>query len=137
MTDNVREAVPFFGVTDMARSLRFYVDGLGFRVDDKWEPEGTIRWCRLQLGGAGLMLQEYIIPPPPNLGSGVSVCFMCTDAIAIYREAVSRGLAPKEPFVGNQLWVTSFTDPDGYRVDFESPTDAPEEMTLSAWEARH
>jgi hypothetical protein len=28
--------------------------------------------------------------------------------------------------VGNGLWVVSLTDPDGYRLDFESPTDAPE-----------
>ena len=28
---NVRQAVPFFGVTDIDASLRFYVDGLGFR----------------------------------------------------------------------------------------------------------
>ena len=31
------------------------------------------------------------------------------------------------PFVGNNLWVTSFRDPDGYRIDFESPSDVPEE----------
>jgi lactoylglutathione lyase len=29
--------------------------------------------------------------------------------------------------VGNRLWVVSLTDPSGYRLDFESPTDAPEE----------
>ena len=31
------------------------------------------------------------------------------------------------PFVGNGMWVTSLSDPDGYRIDFESYTDAPEE----------
>jgi lactoylglutathione lyase len=29
---NVKQAVPFFGVTDMEASLRFYVDGLGFKM---------------------------------------------------------------------------------------------------------
>ena len=29
------------------------------------------------------------------------------------------------------VWVTSFTDPDGYRLDFESPTDIPEETVYS------
>ena len=24
------------------------------------------------------------------------------------------------------MWVTQLSDPDGYRIDFESPTDAPE-----------
>jgi hypothetical protein len=25
------------------------------------------------------------------------------------------------------MWVTSLSDPDGYRLDFESDTDAPED----------
>jgi hypothetical protein len=51
---------------------------------------------------------------------------MCADAIAIYHEARSRGLDPARPFVGNKRWVTSLRDPDGYRLEFESPTDVPE-----------
>jgi hypothetical protein len=130
---NVRQAVPFFGVTDIDTSLRFYVDGLGFALTRTWTPEGRIRWCWLELGRAALMLQEYWKDGKPGgapagpLGQGVSVCFMCTDAIAIYHEARARGLAPSRPFVGNGLWVTTLTDPDGYRIDFESPTDVPED----------
>jgi len=30
-------------------------------------------------------------------------------------------------FVANGMWVTSITDSDGYRLDFESTTDVPEE----------
>ena len=56
---------------------------------------------------------------------------MCADAIAIYHDALSRGLTASRPFVGNNLWVTSLTDPDGYRLDFESPTDVPEETVYS------
>jgi lactoylglutathione lyase len=29
---NVTQAVPFFSVTNMEASLRFYVDGLGFKM---------------------------------------------------------------------------------------------------------
>ena len=29
------------------------------------------------------------------------------------------------------MWVTEMTDPDGYRLLFESPTDVPEETKLS------
>jgi hypothetical protein len=32
--------------------------------------------------------------------------------------------------VGNGLWVVPLTDPDGYRMEFSSPTDAPEETEL-------
>ena len=133
---NVKQAVPFFGVRDIDASLRFYVDGLGFTMTKDWSPEGRICWCWLELGDAAIMLQEYSKDgrhggaPPGPLGQGVSICFMCTDAIAIYRVAIERGLAASRPFVGNGLWVTSLTDPDGYRIDFESPTDAEEETTL-------
>ncbi len=65
------------------------------------------------------------------LGQGVSICFMCADALAIYHDVTSRGISATRPFVGNGLWVTSVTDPDGYRLDFESPTEVAEETVYS------
>jgi lactoylglutathione lyase len=127
---NVLQAVPFFMVSNMEASLRFYVDGLGFKRTNQWIVDGKIRWCWLQLGGAAHMLQEYHPDSPlatAKLGQGVSVCFQCKDALAIYHEAIARGLKPQRPFVGNGMWVTILTDPDGYKLDFESPTDVPEE----------
>jgi len=129
---NVTQAVPFLGVTDIDVSIRFYVDGLGCTMTRQWAPEGRIRWCWLEIGSAALMLQEYWKDghrgggPSGPLAAGVSICFMCTDAIAIYHAAKARGLSPARPYVGNNLWVTSFVDPDGYRLDFESPTHVPE-----------
>jgi lactoylglutathione lyase len=130
---NVRQAVPFFMVTDIAASLRFYVDGLDFKMTNQWINEGKLEWCSLERGGASLMLQEYRkeFLPAEKLGVGVSVCFVCDDAIALYREFTSRGIPAGKPFVGNSMWVTSLTDPDGYRIDFESYTDVPEETDYS------
>jgi len=137
---NVKQAVPFFGVTNMDASLRFYVDGLGFKMTRWWipdraadKPDGRIRWCWLELGNAALMLQEFLPERRPKeaLGTGASVCFQCEDALALYREFKSRGInTPARPSVGNQLWVVPLTDPDGYRIEFSSPTDAPEESEL-------
>jgi lactoylglutathione lyase len=137
---NVKQAVPFFMVTDIEASLRFYVDGLGFVMTKAWRPKdagGRIEGCWLELGNAALMLQGYgrrqtsIVIPEGPLGQGVSICFMCADAIAIYHEVTARGIAARRPFVGNGLWVTSVQDPDGYRLDFESPTDVAEETVYS------
>jgi lactoylglutathione lyase len=85
------------------------------------------------LGGAALMLQEYKLDriPAGKLGEGVSICFICEDALSIYHESVARGLQASKPFVGNGMWVTYLADPDGYRLDFESYTDVPEETVLS------
>ncbi len=129
---NVRQAVPFFTVKDIDASLRFYVEGLGFTITRHWDPDGRIRWCWLELGGVAIMLQQYWKEGRPGgwpadpLGQGVSICFLCADAIAVYHDARARGLDPSRPFVGNNLWVTSLVDPDGYRLDFESPTDVSE-----------
>jgi hypothetical protein len=53
--------------------------------------------------------------------------------LALYHEFTAKGVEIKEPFVGNNLWVVNFPDPDGYILDFESPTDVPEETTYSEW----
>src|SRR5262245_15684807 len=136
---NVQQAVPFFMVSSMEASLRFYVDGLGFSMTKKWTPDGDgkVRWCWLELGEAALMLQEFKKNDPRfsgqegKLGVGVSICFTCKDALAIYREARSRCVEAQTPFVGNSMWVTSLKDPDGYRIDFESYTDVAEETVYS------
>ena len=130
---NVEESVPFFGITNMEASLRFYVDGLGFEMPLKWIVDGQVRWCRLRHGGAAIMLQEFLKERVPSgkLGEGVSVSFTCKDALAIYHHAKARGLQAQRPFVGNGMWVTNLSDPDGYRISFQSPTDVPEESELS------
>lgn len=134
---DLRQAVPFFRVSNMVNSLRFYVDGLGFEVADKWEYEGTVRWCRLVRGGAALMLQDFrrdvggIWSPEGPLGLGVSVMFLCGNALTAYREFTARGLMPSLPFVGNGMWVTSLRDPDGYSVEFESRTDVSEDTIFN------
>jgi lactoylglutathione lyase len=134
---NIKQAVPFFGVSNIEESVRYYVDGLGFEMTRQWIDEGKLRWCWLERGGAALMLQEFwkegqhAHVPEGKLGVGVSICFICEDALAFYREVRSRGIQASRPFVGNGMWVTSLSDPDGYRIDFESYTDAPEETEFS------
>ncbi len=133
---NVRQAVPMFAVADIQESVQFYVEGLGFKMTNQWTPEGKLRWCWLQLGGAAVMLQEFFKEghdswtPKGILGEGVSINFQCRDALAIYRELKGRGVQSSQPFVGNGMWVTGVTDPDGYKLFFESITDVPEGTEL-------
>jgi catechol 2,3-dioxygenase-like lactoylglutathione lyase family enzyme len=134
---NVKEVAPFPHVSSMEKSVRYYVDGLGFAMKNQWVIEGKLRWCWLSIGGASLMLQEFPKEghdswvPPGKVGEGVSLYFICEDVIAIYQELKSRGIQASEPQVGNAMWVTGLSDPDGYRLFFESATDKPEETKLS------
>ena len=134
---NVNEVVPLFAVRDMKKSLAFYVDGLGFEMQNKWEVDGIVRWCRLQIGNAGLMLQQFRTEGhdsrqfSEDKGEGVSLCFNGDDAVAFYREVTERGIDAGEPQVGNRNWVTYVKDPDGYSLCFQSSTDVAEETRLS------
>lgn len=135
---NVTGVVPLLWVTDIERALAFYVNGLGFTVQNRWTPDGRLRWCCMSLGGAALMLQEATESNRENmlsagkLGNGAALYFQCADAIAIYREAAQRGIHPvREPQVGNSAWEIFFADPDGYQINFSSPTEVPEERLLS------
>ena len=134
---NIRLAVPFFIVRDMEASLKFYTDKLGFKLTRQWMPRGKIEWCWLQRDEVAIMLQEPRTKEPADQeglkGKGISICFQCADALALYHEFTARGVEIQEPFVGNNLWVVAFPDPDGYRLDFESPTDVPEETRYSEW----
>ena len=135
---NVTAAVPLLMVSNMERSLAFYVDGLGFTIQNRWAPDGRVRWCWMSVGSAALMLQEATDSSQEKMaalgrpGNGVALYFQCRDALVIYRDAAARGThALREPQVGNFAWEVFFTDPDGYKINFSSPTDLPEETLLS------
>jgi lactoylglutathione lyase len=129
----VEQVAPLLLVRNIEVSLRFYMDGLGFAMTHRWVVNDRIRWCWLQHGSAAIMLQEFVADEshgrvwPEHVGVGVSFNFICRDALSFYRHMTARGIATKRPFVGNGMWVTSLRDPDGYELNFESVTDAPEE----------
>ncbi|MDB5006950.1 MAG: Glyoxalase-like domain protein [Mucilaginibacter sp.] len=136
-SSNIRLAVPFFMVWDMEAALKFYTDKLGFKITNQWTPRGKIEWCWLERDQVSLMLQEprdkEKFEQDGLKGKGISICFQCADALALYHEFTASGVEIAEPFVGNNMWVVAFPDPDGYRLDFESPTDVPEETKYSEW----
>lgn len=99
---NGEQAARFPMVGSMADSLRFCVGGPGSEKTRDRTPMP-------QAYGPGRK-------PEGTPGAGVSVCLPCRDAVALYRE-----------FAGNGMWW----NPDGYRLDSESPMDAREEAEFS------
>ena len=132
---NVKQAVPFFMVKNIDSSVDFYVNGLGFSMTESWVDQGKLKWCWLVKDGAALMLQEFNKANLPEEKSceGVEIFFICEDALGIYDQITSNGILAAEPFVGNNMWVVSLRDPDGYKISFESFTDVPEETKYSQW----
>ena len=85
---------------------------------------------RLRRDEVTLVLQQEA-SAPERRGQGIGIFHLCDDALDLYRELRSREVVVSEPCVGNRMWVVALRDPDGYRLSFESPTDAPEESTLT------
>ncbi|MCA9021911.1 MAG: VOC family protein [Planctomycetaceae bacterium] len=128
----VQELVPLLFVEDVSDSVDFYCNQLGFEMKHKWEPDGTLAWCRLERGNAALMLQ---LACPDEDGTaaerckGVGFFFHCDDAQAVYEELLFRGLdlePPRVAFYGmNQLFLK---DPDGYDLCFQNQVQEAVEM---------
>ena len=139
IANNIEQTVPFFHVRNIENSVRFYTEGLAFQMKKQWTPGGKLRWCWLERDSAAIMLQEFATeghdsrPPLNNPGQSVRISYQCTDALALSREFSSRGIRASQPQVGNNMWVTFINDPGGYRLEFESPTDVPEDTKLSEW----
>jgi uncharacterized glyoxalase superfamily protein PhnB len=119
---------PLLMVKEMARSIAFYRDGLGFEIAGEAKgDEGEVFWCRVARGGASVMLQQACAEDGPveGRGRGVALYVMCEDVDALYAEWKKRGVrmnAPTAaPYGMKQLKVQ---EPDGYDLWFESPVAA-------------
>lgn len=124
-TAKIRQIWPLLAVSDLARSIEFYRDQLGFQLAEEAKANGQIFWCRLERDGACLMLQQACEEDGPSEGRGRGVTFylVCNDADLVHAELHARGwqlAAPTLAYYGmKQLFVR---EPDGYSLCFESPT---------------
>ena len=122
----VRQVWPLLAVEDIDRSINFYQHKLGFSIVGRAEADGRLFWCRLERGGASIMLQQADEDDGPagDRGRGVAFFFVCDDAERLHAELSSRGLQLARVTVAEygmkQLFVS---EPDGYSICFESPTE--------------
>ncbi|HEY0757759.1 MAG TPA: VOC family protein [Acidisarcina sp.] len=126
--------VPLLQVFDMASSLHFYRDLLGFEVvtsSPAYNAEGDFHWALLRLEGVELMLNtaydEGERPPAPDearLAShgDVGLYFGCHDVNAAYEELERKGLNIGPP-LDQRYGMRQLTlkDPDGYLLIFQRP----------------
>ena len=137
-------------VADQDRSLRFFVDKLGFTVVlDYRAPEGVPefrvreRWVNVAPpdGTARIAL---VSPHPddeefPYIGKGRQIVFLTESVEVKYREWMARGVEFLHPPVRGPVgsMLTRFEDPDGNRfalIEFDTATRAVEEERRHAEE---
>ena len=122
----VRQLWPLLAVDEIDRSIDFYQNTLGFAVVGRAEAAGRLFWCRLERGGASIMLQQADEEDGParHRGRGVAFYFVCDDAEQLHAELSSRGVRLPPVTVAEYGMKQVFVpEPDGYSICFESPTD--------------
>ena len=131
MAVNIKGMTPLLQVFDMAASIKFYCDVLGFEVvkTDANTSAPNHNWVWLRLNGTDLMLNtayEYderpLSPDPGRVAShrDTALFFGTPDVDEVYATLRVKGLDVKEPTVSpygmKQLYVR---DPDGFELCFQ------------------
>ncbi|MGE5346019.1 MAG: VOC family protein [Acidithiobacillales bacterium] len=114
-------ASPSFTVNDLMKSLAWYRDVLGFKVEERYERDGTLVGVGLQAGDVFIMLgqDDWKKGRDRKKGEGFRIYCMTTqdvDAIA-KRIRAAGGTLDQEP--RDQPWGMrdfSLTDLDGYKI---------------------
>jgi catechol 2,3-dioxygenase-like lactoylglutathione lyase family enzyme len=124
--------VPELDVADLARSLSFYVDGLGFRVRIERPEEqfvyltrGPVHLMLEQADGPGRRFRTAPLKYP--FGRGMNLQIEVPDVDQVHAQALSAGAAIHIPLeerwyrqgeeeAGNRQFVV--IDPDGYLLRF-------------------
>lgn len=121
-------------VFNIARSLRFYRDILGFEVVQDSGNGDDSSWVWLRMNGTDLMLNDQYepsrvpnAPPAERTRWHDDTCFYfgCNDPDGMYEYLRSKGVEcgpPKiAPYGMKQLYVS---DPDNYNLCFQRSADA-------------
>ena len=123
----LRSLTPSYTVDDLERSLRFYVEGLGFTLEERWEEEGELRGVMLVAGTChlGLSQDDGAKGRDRQKGAGFRIWAETThDLDALAARAREHGIecdGPKtEPWGSRTLTVT---DPDGFKMTFSPPQE--------------
>jgi len=111
--------IPQLRITHAERSLRFYVDGLGFTVDweHRFEP-GFPLFAQLTRQGQTLFLTEHA----GDCQTGGAVYFIVPDAAQCLADFAARGVTATNALADTPWGTREFalTDPDGNRLRFAS-----------------
>ena len=114
-------ASPSFTVNNLEKSLAFYRDVLGFKVEQTWDEGGKVTGVSLRAGGVSFMIGQDDWKKGRNRSKGVGFRMFCmtdksVDTLAKGIEARGGKLdqGPRdEPWGVRDI---SVTDPDGFKL---------------------
>lgn len=115
MAGSTPQCVPILQVSQIALSLEFYVDRLGFELEWIYQPEGLPAFAAVRREQIRLFLTEH----PESVFGSLIYCYV--SPIASWYEAIlSQGLQAEWPLERTEWGTQEFQirDPDGNRLRF-------------------
>jgi catechol 2,3-dioxygenase-like lactoylglutathione lyase family enzyme len=120
-TLRLRAASPILTVNDLARSLKFYTDALGFIVKERWKADrGALQGVMLLAGVCelGLSQDDWKKGRDRKKGEGFRIwCQTAQDVDGLARRVKAAGFAlteePRNEYDGRSF---SVDDPDGFHL---------------------
>jgi len=119
-TLRLRTLTPALTAGDLERSLRFYVDALGFTIDERWEEEGELRGVMLLAGTChiGLSQDDWAKGRDRTKGIGFRIFAETAQDLDDLAERLrEHGVEPDGP--KTEPWgerTLTVTDPDGFKL---------------------
>lgn len=125
----INRMMPLLNVEDVAQSLAFYVDALGFEVVETIAPEGTPIFAMIRRDGVEIMINTPDGADSASRRLATSyhetvLYFDIDDAPAFHAVLTAAGQKPG-PVERQMYGVDEFTirDPDGYELAFANRVD--------------
>lgn len=125
-----RRVTPFLATRDIARTVAFYRDVLGFRVDTL-HPADRPTLAILDHGGASIIFDASIWSEPPHMTGQVLFDLAPGEVLPLcetVKERVEILWGPEVYDYGRREF--SCRDPNGYALVFSEPTDDPASCPL-------
>jgi len=117
---------PGITATDLQRSIRFYVEGLGFSIADKHEVDGQLRYVLLKAGDAelGMGQDDFAKGKDRSKGVAIRLWFTTKQDLQPLAEQLKRAGFTLDSEVAPLPWgqiAFAVTDPDGFMLTIANP----------------
>jgi catechol 2,3-dioxygenase-like lactoylglutathione lyase family enzyme len=112
--------------SDLPRSIKFYTEGLGFEIVQRYEAEGVLRYVAMKAGSAevGLGTDDFAKGRDRVKGTGLRISITTgQDIHALAERAKNAGITLDDgpaPLAWGPLGF-SLTDPDGFKLTIANP----------------
>jgi uncharacterized glyoxalase superfamily protein PhnB len=116
---------PGFTVNDVAATLTWYTNVLGFKVEERWEQNGALMGAEIVSGPVRLMFSQddFKLGRKRVKGAGVRLYITSGPKIDAFATTIKAngGILDHDPMDGWGVRALSITDPDGYKLTFMTP----------------